>query len=159
MRKKQRIQKEGFKETNDKEKEGKFRDSRRATLRRSPSKVQNCTESEMSERMLFGRKRKLSSGPSSRNYRVLQGRSMRGVAHDKTRCILDLGVELQSLRSVFFFFSFLLSSRFLFQSGFTVEHRPPLLSLRFLSYGVEAFRSLKKLFESIRFYRSQNIKE
>lgn len=39
MRKKQRIQKEGFKETNDKEKEGKFRDSRRATLRRSPSKV------------------------------------------------------------------------------------------------------------------------
>lgn len=125
---------------NVKEKEGKFRDSRNATLRRSPSKVvqnQRCQKrGGREERMLFGRKRKLSSGPSSRNYRVLHGRRrMRGVAHDKTRCILDLGVELQSSRCFpsSSSFSLLFSSRFLLQSGFTVEQRPPFL--RFLSEG------------------------
>lgn len=122
-----------------KEKKGKFRDSRNAMLRRSPSKVvqnQRCQKHGGKERMLVGRKRKLSSGPSSRNCRVLQGRRrMRGVAHDKTRCILDLGVELQSLRWIpsSFFLSF-----FLFASCSNPDSRwiaASLLSLRSLSGG------------------------
>lgn len=89
---------EYWKETNGREEEGKFRDSRDAMLRRCLSKglfrIRDVRKGAEEEVVLWSVESKLP---------CVGRRRMRGVAHDKTRCILDPGVKLQSLRWILFF--------------------------------------------------------